>query len=204
VRLVDELRWLNAIVGLITPRPTGVSANPIACPVRSAVAVVLERSADLLGAPGEGPDLLNRALDELRLTLADMESRATAELPIAEFLGSSKSVDVDHRGGEFVTALDPTFRAQELTFATSQIGANVTLASAAERRSWIDRLLGRQPEGLSRTLTAVSERAASHVERHSVWLHNSLRGAAALGAAVLVANLTGWPTRSGSPSGPCR
>jgi uncharacterized membrane protein YccC len=62
---------------------------------------------------------------------------------------------------------------------------------AAERRSWIDRLLGRQPEGLSRTLTAARERAASHVQRHSVWLHNSLRGAAALGAAVLVANLTG-------------
>jgi uncharacterized membrane protein YccC len=191
VRLVDELRWLHAIVALIIPRPTGVSANPIACPVRSAVAVVLERCADLLGAPGERPDLLNSALDALDRSLADMESRATADLPIAEFAGSSNSVDVDHRAGEFVTALDPTFRAQELTFATSQIGANVALASAAERRSWIDRLLGRQPEGLSRTLTAARERAASHVKRHSVWLHNSLRGAAALGAAVLVANLTG-------------
>jgi hypothetical protein len=191
VRLVDELRWLHATIGLITPRPTGVSANSIACPVRSAVTVVLERSADLLGAPGERPDLLNSALHELHRSLADMENRATADLPIAEFLGSSNSVDVDNRVGEFVTALDPTFRAQELTFATSQIGANVTLASAAERRSWIDRLLGRQPEGLSRTLTAARERAASHAQRHSVWLHNSLRGAAALGAAVLVANLTG-------------
>jgi hypothetical protein len=191
VRLVDELRWLHAIVGLIVPRPTGVSANPIACPVRSAVALVLERCAEVLSAPGESPEPLNTALEALHRSLAEMESRATAELPIGEFVSSSNAVEVDHRVGEFVTALDPTFRAQELTFAASQVGANVALASAAERRSWIDRLLGRQPEGLSRTLTAARERATSYVDRHSVWLHNSLRGAAALGAAVLVANLTG-------------
>jgi uncharacterized membrane protein YccC len=191
VRLVDELKWVNATMGLIPSRPTGVSVNPITCTVRSAVAVVLDRSADLLGAPGQGPDLLNSALDELRRAQADMENRATADLPIAEFVGPSKSGDVDNRGGEFITALDPTFRAQELTFAASQIGTNVALASTAERRNWIDRLLGRQPEGSSRTLTAARERAASHVQRHSVWLHNSVRGAAALGAAVLVANLTG-------------
>jgi uncharacterized membrane protein YccC len=191
VRLVDELKWLHAIVGLMIPRPTGVSANPIACPVRSAVAVVLEQCADLLSTPGESPEVLNGALDALHRSLVEMESRATAELPIAEFVNSSTSAEVDERVGEFITALDPSFRAQELTFATAQIGANVALASATECRSWIDRLLGRQPEGLSRTWTAARERASSHVERHSVWLHNSLRGAAALGAAVLVANLTG-------------
>jgi hypothetical protein len=153
--------------------------------------VVLEGCAELLGAPGEPPAALNAALDALHRSLGEMESRATAELPIAEFVGSSSSADVASRVDEFITALDPSFRAQELTFATAQIGANVVLASAAERRSWIDRLLGRQPEGLSRTFTAAQVRAASHVERHSVWLHNSVRGAAALGAAVLVANLTG-------------
>lgn len=190
VRLVDELRWLLAIVGLMIPRPTGVSANPIACPVRSAVAGVLEQCADLLAAPRDGSDRLNEALVALHGALEEMESRATAQLPISEFVGAAGFLD-DERVGEFVTALDPTFRAQELTFATSQIGANVALASAAECRSWIDRLLGRQPAGLSSTLAAARERAASHVERHSVWLHNSLRGAVALGAAVLVANLSG-------------
>ncbi len=191
VRLVDEVKWLYAIVGLITPRPTGVTANLISCPVRAATAVVLERCADLLSAPGESIEPLNGALDDLHGSLAEMESRATAELPLAEFVDSPNSADADTRVGRFVTALDPTFRAQELTFATSQIAANVALASAAERRSWIDRLLGRQPEGLSRTLAAARERAASRVERHSVWLQNSVRGAAGLGTAVLVANLTG-------------
>ena len=190
VRLVDELNWLQTTVSLMIARPTGVSANPIACPVRAAVADVLDRCADLLAAPRDSPERLNGALSALQVALEEMEARATAELPIAEFVGAAGSLN-DDRVAEFVSALDPTFRAQELTFATSQIGANVAFAASADCRSWIDRLLGRQPAGLSSTLDAARERAASHVERHSSWLHNSLRGAIALGAAVLVADLSG-------------
>ena len=36
-----------------------------------------------------------------------------------------------------------------------------------------------------------AERMTSYLEPHSVWLHNSLRGAAGLGLAVLAARLTG-------------
>ena len=39
--------------------------------------------------------------------------------------------------------------------------------------------------------SAARERITSYLEPHSVWLHNSLRGAAGLGLAVLVARLTG-------------
>src|SRR5664279_194394 len=73
----------------------------------------------------------------------------------------------------------------------SLIARNVELAAAAERRGWLERVLGRQPEGLSGAFTAAQERATAHVERHSVWLHNSLRGAAGLSLAVLVADLSG-------------
>src|SRR6202035_4454305 len=62
---------------------------------------------------------------------------------------------------------------------------------AAERRSWQERWLGHQPEGVPGTLSAARERITSYLEPHSVWLHNSLRGAAGLGLAVLVAKLTG-------------
>ena len=65
------------------------------------------------------------------------------------------------------------------------------LAAAADRRSWLDRVLGRQPEGLPSRLSAAQERAGSHLERHSVWLQNSVRGAVGLGLAVLVAKLAG-------------
>ena len=73
-----------------------------------------------------------------------------------------------------------------------QIGTNIEAVGAAERRSWLERLLGRgAPAGVPGPLASAQERAASHVERHSVWLHNSLRGGAALGLAVLIASLTG-------------
>ena len=41
------------------------------------------------------------------------------------------------------------------------------------------------------TLSAARERITSYLQPHSVWLHNSLRGAAGLGLAVLAARLTG-------------
>jgi uncharacterized membrane protein YccC len=72
----------------------------------------------------------------------------------------------------------------------SQIAANVDLAAAAERRSWLEQLLGRRPSGLSSRLSAAQERAGAHVERSSLWLQNSVRGAVALGLAVLVADLS--------------
>jgi len=111
--------------------------------------------------------------------------------PTPQQLRRAESIMLDEHVSEVIDALDPSFRAQEISFVASLIGRNIELAARAERRSWLDRLLGRQPEGLPGTLTAAQERAAAHVERHSVWLHNSVRGAVGLGLAVLVANLTG-------------
>ena len=93
--------------------------------------------------------------------------------------------------GDVISSLDPTFRAQELSFIVSQIATNIDWAAAAERRSWIDQLLGRQPAGLAGPVSAAQERAGAHVEHHSLWLQNSIRGAIGLGLAVLIANLTG-------------
>ena len=51
-------------------------------------------------------------------------------------------------------------------------------------------MLGRQPKGFTGLLSSVGERARAHLEPSSIWLHNSLRGAAALTLAVLVADLS--------------
>ena len=91
-----------------------------------------------------------------------------------------------------ISSLDPSFRAQELSF--------VGLADRRRTSTW-----PRPPSGAAGSsscsaasragspapLSAAQERAGAHVERHSVWLHNSVRGAVGLGLAVLVANLTG-------------
>src|SRR3984957_2060588 len=203
VRLVDELIWLNSIV--IQP---GLhrDVNRTVLRVKEAAASVLDRAADLLDSTGGSSDELDAALTELAAAHAKMQEGVTADLPARsqepasdpavvgsaepEPPGSNPAVG----GGpasEFVTSLDPAFRAEELSYAVSLIARTVELTAAAERRTWRERWLGRQPEGLPGTLSAARERVTSYLEPHSVWLHNSLRGAAGLGLAVLAARLTG-------------
>jgi uncharacterized membrane protein YccC len=189
VRLVDELIWLDTVVAQSTHRTAGAPRNRAALAVKSAGAAVLEHGAVLLADTTTSPTPMRDALDELRSTVSRLEHDATSSLPVRQAAPGTDAVD--DRISEFLTSLDPGFRALELAFAISLVGRNIDLTAAAERRTWFERLLGRQPEGLPGTLSAAQQRAAAHVERHSVWLHNSVRGAAGLGLAVLVANLTG-------------
>jgi len=190
VRLVDEVGWLHAIVVQSAGHRGGFPASRAACAVKGAAASVLEYGASLLDEPGSGPDGLHAGLEELRRALGEMEESVTAGLPFERPPPGDRS-GLEEWVGDLLTSLDPSFRAQELSFAISHIAANIDLTAAAERRSSLQRMLGRQPLGVSGSLSAARERATAHVERHSVWLHNSLRGAAGLGLAVLVARLTG-------------
>jgi uncharacterized membrane protein YccC len=189
LRLVDEVRWLNTIVVQSAPRSHARSVDPRVWAVKSAVASVLESGAELLDHPGSSADALRAAQTQLRQQLSELERKANLELPIR--VAGSAEVRPDPRASDIISALDPSFRAQELSFIVSQIAGNIDLAAAAARRSWLEQLLGHQPTGLGGTLSLVQERAGSHVERHSLWLRNSVRGAVALGLAVLVAKLTG-------------
>ncbi len=191
VRLVDELRWLNAIVVESAPRSDGRPGDPAACAVKLASATVLERGADLLDMPGCTRGALQTALLALREALLELERAATGRLPAHATVGERDESATNGRIEAFVASLDPSFRAQELSFVVAQIASNIDLAAAAERRTWLQRLLGRQPPGLVGPLAAAHQRAGAHLERHSVWLHNSIRGAVALALAVLVAKLTG-------------
>jgi DNA-binding MarR family transcriptional regulator len=196
VRLVDELSWLSAIVTQPPARGDGSSSHA-ACRVKTAAALALERGADLLEQPQRPPEPLRSASAELRAAMAELEEGDGLRLPVAAVPGAA----MEDRIGAFITALDPSFRAQELSFVADQIAVNIDLGVAAERRRWVDRLLGRRPPGMfdagpsapavPSTLTAAQERAGAHVQRHSVWLHNSVRGAAGLAVAVLVAKETG-------------
>jgi len=189
VRLVDELIWLNSIV--IQPGLHRDGVNRAALRVKEAAAAVLDRAADLLDARGGSSDELDAALTELAAAHAKMQEGVTADLPVRSPGPASDPAPGGERVSEFITSLDPAFRAEELSFAVSLIARNAGLTAAAERRSWRDRWLGRQPAGVPGTLSAARERITSYLEPHSVWLHNSLRGAAGLGLAVLAARLTG-------------
>lgn len=210
IRLVDELAWLNATVSQSAPKRSGVVANHPACVAKLAAAEVLERSAELLGTMRGERAALHQSIDELDRTLGEMEHDATTSLPLVPTLdrdpsngkaqassvdepplGGNGAPDADGRALRLVSALDPSFRAQEVGFAVMNIARDVDLVAAAERRTWLQRLLGRQPVGLTGTFTVAQRRATAHVDRHSVWLHNSVRGAVGLALAVFVANETG-------------
>jgi uncharacterized membrane protein YccC len=186
VRLVDELNWLDAILAQSADPARFLPPNRAACAVKTAAAAALGAGADLLEAGG-APHALHQSLRALTDALDAMEKDTTVELPV-----DRPTAEPDPRPGEtLISSLDPVFRAQELSFAVVAIVSNIDLTVAAERRGWRDRLLGRQPGDLVGRSAAAWQRAAAHLDRHSVWLHNAIRGAFALGLAVFLAELTG-------------
>ncbi|MFF2643586.1 FUSC family protein [Streptomyces niveus] len=201
VRLVDELNWARRVIVHSLPIPDD-SPNLAARRARIAAANVLGHGADLLAAPRTSPNALHTASAELRTALFALERDAADVLPALSGRGlengtgaSTVSPDEpdepdDRQVTEVIDALEPSFRAHELAFVVGAIGDNIDAAARAERRTWVQRLLGRQATGLPGTLSAAQERVSAHVDPHSVWLHNSVRGAVGLALAVLVANLT--------------
>jgi uncharacterized membrane protein YccC len=193
VRLVDELNWLQAVVAQSSSVPPLTFAGTDqmfrdVCQAKIAAADVLDRGAEVLRANGASTEALEAARSRLAEARLAVATRALARLPGKDGPATDeRQVDAD----AFISALDPGFRAQELSHAVLQVGWNIALTAAAERRSWWDKALGRQPGDLIGTFSAGIERARAQLEWHSVWLHNSIRGAVALGLAVLLADLTG-------------
>ncbi len=188
IRLVDELRWLSGVVLRSGVRLRPPHPDQTVCGVKLAAAGVLDCAASALGSEGaQAPDDLTAARDRLHTALRELEEHTTS-LPAAQAQPRAGNGQVSATA--VVSALDPGFRAQELAYITDQVASNVEFAAAAGRRTWLQRLLGRQPAGFTGPLSSAWERARAHAELSSSWLHNSLRGATGLGLAVLVAELT--------------
>lgn len=193
VRLVDELGWLLTVLQQSPALAPGHRVDEHVLAVKAAAARALTATADELDALSRGPVRFVRGPGEGRLhdaltalgVAVDVLETSAEELP----LGSrGKPAELDPG---LVDALEPTFRAQEIAFAVMEVVRNVERALEAERRPWLRRLLGRDPAGAGDAYATALDRARTHLDRHSVWLHNSLRGGVALGAAVLVADLSG-------------
>jgi uncharacterized membrane protein YccC len=194
VRLVDEILWLDTLIDEAARPSDRAPSHQQDCQIRSSAAAILETGADELDEPSTSPRL-GESRDELTSALEELTRSATSRAPFS--LDDAASTETtagptrDAEIAQFVTSLEPSFRAQEIGFVASLVGANIELVSAAERRKWIDTFLGLVPGEPTGRLAAARERAAAHLNRHSVWLHNSLRGAVGLALAVFVAEKTG-------------
>ncbi|MCW2968839.1 MAG: hypothetical protein JWM71_2611 [Solirubrobacteraceae bacterium] len=182
VRLVDEVVWLSVILDSSTALRHRRPAHPTVRDVKSAASVLLDHAGKALSLRDQPQDSLQDHLDDLVRARLAMEAVAIADAAPER---DGRSPD------DLATSLAPSFRAQELCFAVVAIAENIATATAAEERRWWQKLLGRQPRGLPGAIASAQARALAHVEPHSVWLRNSLRGAIALGGAVLVADRSG-------------
>jgi uncharacterized membrane protein YccC len=190
VRLVDEISRVDGIVVESAHAIDRAAVNHAACHVRMTAAAVLEQAARLLEVTGGNCAQLHAALAELSAALDGVERSALGGLPPVRDAAPGHTA-AENPLNALITSLDPSFRARELGFTVSLIGQSIDLMAAAERRDWLQRVLGRPPEGLAGAFTTAQQRARAHIDRNSVWLHNSLRGAAGLALAVFVANRTG-------------
>ncbi|MGH8960039.1 MAG: FUSC family protein [Jatrophihabitantaceae bacterium] len=184
IRLVDELEWLTTIVvNACADAPEGWPEHGRR--LRASAARVLATCGELLTHDGGGPS--RQTCDDLGACLAELAAaRETVAAGALAGLQSSTSAGSD-RAGEFER---PLYAAHELGYAVALVGGTVSAIAAADSRSWFARLTGRRPVVDEFGAVAVAQRVATgHLDRHSVWLHNSVRGAIGLALAVLLSRL---------------
>jgi uncharacterized membrane protein YccC len=185
--LVDELEWFQS---LAVPAAAQEASRWLPCreengEVMAAVAAVLRASAATLEGRDARPDL--ERLDAAHDAVADTLPRRIAEL-------TSSRDDL-----ELLAAVEPSFRMRSMSYSARQIGRHALLASgagtadddAAEARWFRPARLEAAALQASSTLQATERLAAEHASVRSVWFRNSVRGAAALAVAVLVAQQSG-------------
>jgi uncharacterized membrane protein YccC len=177
VRMIDELDWVSVVANQYGLAVKQAPAVADVAAVWDAAADVLDRCADILGLPSDANSQAARAALDAAL------ERLEAAMHVVRHSATIRSQLV-------FTSCEPSFRGQELSYAVRQVGRNVALMAAADARSFVDRLLGRTPD-MQSSLGVARFRARSHFDVRSVWLHNSLRSAAALAVAVFVATSLG-------------
>ncbi|MGW0765777.1 FUSC family protein [Streptomyces sp. NPDC002676] len=197
VRLVDQVIWLDKVLEQTPSREQPPLSEGVVCEVKVAAAVLLEHGVALLESSTTAPQSLIVHIDRLEQARAALEETMTTVLPEiltpkpAQDLSRSASLPAPGPMNTLLRALGPSFRAQEMSFVVSAIAANIELSASARQRTWWQRLLGYRPAGAKSVLSSARERSRAHLDRHSVWLRNSVRGAAALSLAVLLAHASG-------------
>ena len=175
--LPDELDWL---LSFLVPTNDDPSTLTIACAededALAAIAAVLRVSADRLDGGAVSPDLAR--LDSAREAVAKALLQRLPGLP----------ADLDETA--LMAALDAPFRIRAAAFSARQIAGYAVLATQGSLPEFNDL-------DLTRSLTehhgvaAAGEAVIADAGFGSVWFQNSVRGAAGLAIAVLVAQQTG-------------
>src|SRR5215211_1660364 len=175
-KLIDDLGWM---LGFALPRAEAPATDSAFAAqwaeMRAAVAAVLRAAADRLeGADSElDATRLARARDEVRQAFPQRAEAAVAE----------------HDAGAVDSVLHDAFVLRALGFACSLLARHAAVATGAPDPEEPDPTRVGLVRRSRSAAAALSELVSAHASMRSVWFHNSLRGAAGLMLAVLVAQL---------------
>ncbi len=183
-RVTHDLDWLSveARSAAAAGRIWSAHGAPrdVAPPVTEACARVLTAASDALDQPTRA------SRDELGTRLGALTTARTVALDrwLTEALASRPQAD-----------LPVVERLHSLAYATELAGRHIAAALAADARSPLDKILGRDsgfvmPGQVPGSVQAGTRLARHHLSWHSVWLHNSLRGGLGMALAVLLAQVT--------------
>lgn len=169
-RALDHMGWLRPFAA----RPTGSDRLLGLAAEREQIErgvprLLREIAARLQGAPpSAGPHT-----DELRAA-----HRRLGETVVARFEGLPEDADEATLSAD----LDEAYRLRQLAFGTLQLADDAAVACG-------DRSRGNEVERARARLAETGRVTRAHATVRSVWLHNSIRGAVGLAAAVLVAQV---------------
>lgn len=178
VRLVDELEWLGSVARSLRTQQMEIWPQ-LAKDSSFAASDVLRASAEVLNADRRSVLADDHGLTEALDRLALARHRVAADTRALLDPASTAEIELPYQG-------------HQLSYAGSLVGDTVRWAAESDARPVIDRVLGRPPaHDTSSPLSPAVQIATSQIERHSVWLQNSIRGAVGLGLAIGIAEWTG-------------
>ena len=174
--LPDELDWLLSFLAPSAELPSLELVCPEDAEAIAAAAAVMRASAERLEGRDARPDLAR--LDAARDAVARALARRLTEQP--------ESV----RDDALLQALEPPFRIRAVTYSARQVAGYALLATGSNAPELNHRDLA-QPPPARAALEATQQLAVEHASPGSVWLQNSVRGAAGLAIAVYIAQRSG-------------
>jgi hypothetical protein len=191
-RMVSRTEWVGTLsvvgpaeAGAILGLPGARQLYGAVSAALRAIAVLVESSHGRRSLDHAGAEALAAAL---RAVQQDRESsaRSAVDRIVAEAQAGGQGPHA-HRISRALALIDPSFRARALGFATQMLGVLALEAHGIDPP--VLRSTPGGPGAMTRWQT-IRQRASAHLTVRSVWLRNSLRGAAALALAVAVAKIT--------------
>jgi uncharacterized membrane protein YccC len=189
-RLIEDLGWLNRVATRVPALgEQGEHCAVERAEIEAAAPAALRAVAARLD---RAPSRSGETLDLTRLRAAH---EAFGHAQLAHFEGMRP----DRDEAEATRELDDAYRLRELSYGTLLLGRDAVQACHGRVDECAGAFAGVAPPLTSASAVMPTSRARAgvtgqqlrtHINRDSVWLHNSVRGAVGLALAVLVAQLT--------------